>query len=179
MSAIPNQHDGPPLSLLVMDGGGIKGRNLMVMVEEIEIATGKPAGMTFDLIAGTSIGGAGALFLGKYARAGVQKSREAMTELQYRCFADRCVKRLLKKGHLCCDDRRQFVLDVCGGDAGQCCRGNGPRAFALAARRTRRGLEPYLLRSYPSSELVGGAPLDGTLEPPLLWQASRRRLRRR
>jgi predicted acylesterase/phospholipase RssA len=164
------ERDLSPVSLLVMDGGGIKGRNLMVMVEEIEIATGKPASAMFDLVAGTSIGGAGALFLGKYGRAGVQKSREAMTELQYRCLANRSVNRLFRAGHICHDDRQQFVIDVCGKD-GQHCSGDGPHAFALAARRTRRGLEPFLLRSYPSSKLAGREMIDGTREPPLIWQA--------
>ena len=42
-----------------MDGGGILGRNHMVIVEEMEAATGVPASESFDLVGGTSIGGCG------------------------------------------------------------------------------------------------------------------------
>jgi hypothetical protein len=52
-----------PVNLLVMDGGGIKGRNLMVMVEEMERDLGVSASSMFELMGGTSIGGAGAMFL--------------------------------------------------------------------------------------------------------------------
>ena len=91
-----------------------------------------------------------------------------MTELQYRCFADRSAGRLVNEGHLTFDDRRQFIIDVCGAD-NQRLDGNGCRAFALAARLNgRRGLQPVMLRSYPPPK---GAEEGEALECGALWQA--------
>ena len=64
-----------PLNVLCLDGGGIRGRNLMVMVSEIEAACGRPISEMFDLIAGTSIGGCGALFLSKFQEEAVSRVR--------------------------------------------------------------------------------------------------------
>jgi len=58
--------DAEPLNILCMDGGGIRGRNLMVMVEEIEAVIGRPVAECFDLVAGTSIGGCGALLISQF-----------------------------------------------------------------------------------------------------------------
>ena len=48
--------DAKPINILCIDGGGIRGRNLMVMVEELEKALGRPLAGEFDLVAGSSIG---------------------------------------------------------------------------------------------------------------------------
>jgi len=63
-SVVP-RGSGRPLNILCMDGGGMRGLNLLVMAEEIELQTGKPLASLFDLVAGTSIGGCGALFVNK------------------------------------------------------------------------------------------------------------------
>ena len=52
-----------PINILCMDGGGIRGRCLLTMVEEMETILGAPVSTYFDLVAGTSIGGCGSLFL--------------------------------------------------------------------------------------------------------------------
>jgi hypothetical protein len=52
-----------PLRILCLDGGGAKGMNTVLMLQEIEKRCGKPIQELFDLICGTSIGacvGAGA-----------------------------------------------------------------------------------------------------------------------
>lgn len=173
--------DAPPLNVLCMDGGGIKGRNLMAIIEEIEAATGQPAADTFDLVAGTSIGGCGALFLSKYAANATAMARAAMHELQYRCFSDRSVRRLLRHGHVCSDaapnSRRQFTLDICGASDGEQALfgGDGPPGFALATRRTRMKLSPFLFRTYRVEDVEGGdveygPGLAGTSDATM-WQA--------
>lgn len=138
-----------PLNILCLDGGGIKGRNQMVMVEELEAATGRPLGQQFDLIAGTSIGGCGALFLAHFQDDATAKARSAMHELQHSCFASTSKRRLLIDGHFCADQRRAFMMKVVGPRKLSVPPRSGPRAFALASRRTTSGLQPYLLRTYP------------------------------
>ena len=78
-------------------------------------------------------------------------ARMAMHELQTTCFADASKRRLLTDGHACADQRRRFTDSICGADA-LVADGDGPRAFALAARRGSRGaLEPFLFRSYEAT----------------------------
>jgi hypothetical protein len=163
-----------PVNILCLDGGGILGRNHMAIVEELEAATGTPACRSFDLVAGTSIGGCGALFLSKYGPNATALAREAMRELQHRCFADRSFRRLLRRGHLCADGRRRFIHDICGDDEDTTMR-DGPPGFALAARRCPdSGLRPFLFRSYPPPVPAisggGSAVLDGT-STARLWEA--------
>ena len=58
MDAVPPfSPDAEPVNILCMDGGGIRGRNQVVIVEELEAALGWPVAEQFDLVAGTSIGG--------------------------------------------------------------------------------------------------------------------------
>jgi len=148
---------GRPLNILCMDGGGIRGRNLLVAVEEIEGKMGKPIGQLFDLVGGTSIGGCGALFVNKYGNSmgeAARMARTALMELQTRCFADQSGSRLLRFGHLCRDHRREMLLELCGSSQpltppGAGSGGSGVRAFAVASRcRLRGSLEPFLFRTY-------------------------------
>jgi len=156
-----SQQSGRPLNILCMDGGGMRGLNLLVMAEEIELQTGKPLASLFDLVAGTSIGGCGALFINKYPAPGeaTRMARLALRELQERCFAPyaRSRRSLLWDGHLCLDRRREFMLEICGEmqplrlpkGLPRYWQGRGPRAFAVASRRRRGGgLEPFLFRTY-------------------------------
>ena len=62
----PFSSDAEPVNILCLDGGGIRGRNQVVLVEELEAALGSPVADQFDLVAGTSIGGCGALFVARY-----------------------------------------------------------------------------------------------------------------
>lgn len=147
--------DAEPLNILCMDGGGIRGRNLMVMIEEIEAVIGRPIAECFDLVAGTSIGGCGALIISQFPAHGeaVQKARQAFYNLQVRCFAHKRLGSLLRRGHLCRDERRAVVLELCGAEQPLRLRGSqGPRAFAVATRQSAEGgIEPYLLRTYSSA----------------------------
>ena len=78
------------------------------MVEEIEAATGSSVSSLFDLVAGTSIGGCGALFVNKYPRLGkaTTMARRALRELQNRCFAHKSGRQLLR----CCAPSTQRLL---------------------------------------------------------------------
>jgi hypothetical protein len=178
--------DERPINLLVMDGGGIKGLNLMVMVEEMERDLGAPAGEIFELMGGTSIGGCAAMFLSKFPQRsergylpwstipptrGVQMARLALEELRARCLAHCDNWRLVWHGHLCPDERRAFILDLCGPD--QRLGSEGTRSFALSSRKTRGGaLEPFLFRSYDLGACAQSKAkaLAGTSRA-LLWQA--------
>ena len=109
------QHvDAEPVNVLCMDGGGIKGRNLMVVVEEMERLSGSPVASSFHLTGGSSIGGCGSLFISHFGQNATGVSRRAMHDLQSRCFADQSKMRLLRAGHMCADERAAFVVDVCG-----------------------------------------------------------------
>ena len=75
----------------------------MVIVEELEASLGWPVAEQFDLVAGTSIGGCGALFVAKYGARATAMARTAMRELQLQCFAQPSRRQLLSQGHLCRD----------------------------------------------------------------------------
>jgi len=140
----------------------MRGRNLLVIAEEMELQTGKPLSSLFELVAGTSIGGCGALFLNKYPAPGeaTHMARRALRMLQERCFAPdaRSYGHLWRDGHLCLDRRREFMLELCGTRQplrrqrrwlSSSWNAAGPRAFAVAScRRRGGGLEPFLFRTY-------------------------------
>lgn len=157
-----------------MDGGGIRGRCLLAMVEEMEQLLGGPVASHFDLIAGTSIGGCGSIFLSRYPEPGraTRMGRRALTELQNRCFAQTNWQRLLRQGFLCRDARREFMIELCGPT--QPLRTNGPRAFAVAAQMCKkRGgrLEAFLFRTYDlPRDALKRSTLQGTTSVAL-WQA--------
>ena len=48
-------HFRRPINILTLDGGGIRGRCLLTMVEELEETLGAPISHYFDLIGGTSM----------------------------------------------------------------------------------------------------------------------------
>ena len=105
-----------PINILCMDGGGIRGRQLLAMVEEMEEIIGGPLQAHFDLIAGTSVGGCGSLFLSRYPERGAatKMGRKALQQLQNRCFKQQNWARLFTRGFLCRDARREFLLELCG-----------------------------------------------------------------
>lgn len=129
---------------------------MLVMIEEIEAFIGRPIAECFDLVAGTSIGGCGALIISQFPARGeaVRKGRQAFHNLQVRCFAHKRLGSLLRRGHLCRDERRAVCDELCGADQPLRLRGSqGPRAFAVATRQSAGGgLEPYLLRTYSSAD---------------------------
>ena len=84
----------PPLRVLVMDGGGMKGRNLLVTLREIEKRAGRPVSELFDLVCGTSIGGCGALFIAQFGANATNQAETAFKNLQSRCFANQSKRRL-------------------------------------------------------------------------------------
>ena len=153
-----------PINILCMDGGGIRGRCLLTMVEEMETILGAPVSTYFDLVAGTSIGGCGSLFLARYPKGEATRlARAALRELQNRCFANRSPTRLLLRGHLCADERRAFMRDICGSPSPVLATlKDGPKAFAVSARRCGAGLEPFLFRTYRVPSGTTSTALAGT-----------------
>jgi hypothetical protein len=66
VQAIRNTLDsegGPPVNILSLDGGGVRGIGHLVFLAELESRVGVPVRDMFDLIAGTSVGGLVALGL--------------------------------------------------------------------------------------------------------------------
>ena len=57
----PRDERRRPVCILSMDGGGIKGHVLALVLDEIERACGLPINRLFDLIGGVSTGGVAAL----------------------------------------------------------------------------------------------------------------------
>jgi hypothetical protein len=144
LSADFSEHERP-VNILCMDGGGMKGLSLLTIVEELEEMLGGPLGSYFDLIAGTSIGGCGALFMSRYPGPGEasRMSRLALEELRGRCFSDMSPVRLLSEGYLCADARDNLVREICGLRP---LRTSGPRAFAVRAAAPAAIIRRLILR---------------------------------
>ena len=71
--------------VLTLDGGGMRGVITLEIVRELERHVGEPLGAVFDLIGGTSIGGAGATAIALSTAAneiGVLKAEILMNELR-------------------------------------------------------------------------------------------------
>ena len=176
MDAVPPfSPDAEPVNILCMDGGGIRGRNQVVIVEELEAALGWPVAEQFDLVAGTSIGGCGALFVAKYGARATAMARTAMRELQLQCFAQPSRRQLLSQGHLCRDARREFMIELCGPDEDLALPpSHSPRAFALSSRLVGSSynptalLEPFLFRTYEPPPDSSALPGTSRAE---LWRA--------
>ena len=92
-----------PVCILSMDGGGIKGHVLELLLGEIERACGAPINHLFDLIGGVSTGGVAALHTA-YADPSTYDScteyKESL-ERARRVLAGARVCRLFREGHLC------------------------------------------------------------------------------
>ena len=138
------------LAILCLDGGGMRGRNLVRIVEELEARAGKPASELFDLVVGTSIGGCGALFVNRFGADATAAARVALEELQLRCFAPRRFRRFFTAGHTCVDERRALVEELCGDD-------DALRADAGARSPRSRAL------TWARRLLLEGAPALGAL----------------
>ncbi|KAJ1460922.1 acyl transferase/acyl hydrolase/lysophospholipase [Pelagophyceae sp. CCMP2097] len=164
----------PPLRVLCLDGGGTKGRNLLVTVRELERRTGRPVADLFDVVCGTSIGGCGALFMASFGSESSGKAAAAFEALQLRCFAKSSKTRFLLEGHRCEDERVALVQELLGGAdvaltdvvaPSRFWSKAPPRAFAVAARpnpSTGRP-EPYLFRTYAVDAAAAAMPpLPGT-----------------
>ena len=87
-----------PLRVLCMDGGGMRGVNLLCMLEALEARLGAPVHERFDLVCGTSIGGAGALFMAHLDRP-LAEAREASDQMREACFVGASSWRLLVRGY--------------------------------------------------------------------------------
>ena len=99
-------------------------------------------------------------------------ARRALRELQTRCFARTSALRLLWQGQYAADDRRQFMIELCGyrriHGGFWIPKWRGPRAIAVCTRQRDGVLEPFIFRTYKSRP--GHLHLAGTSEAAL-WQA--------
>lgn len=152
--APPRPEQEAPLRVLCLDGGGMKGRNLLVMIRELERVAGKPVSELFDVVCGTSIGGCGALFVSQLGASATDSAEKAFRGLQDRCFATTSHLRFFQEGQYCCDQRADLVKELIGGDVPLVPETrppgvDSPLAFVVAARRTEKGdPEPFLFRTY-------------------------------
>lgn len=167
----PSRVEERPLRVLCLDGGGMKGRNLLVMIRELERVSGKPVCELFDVVCGTSIGGCGALFVSRFGPDAADQAELAFKGLQRRCFATSSHKRFLQQGQCCTDDRAELVRELLGGvDVPLLDESPGrPLAFVVAARRNPvdGDPEPFLFRNYKVT--YGGLPpLPGTSNATLI-----------
>ncbi|KAJ1461546.1 acyl transferase/acyl hydrolase/lysophospholipase [Pelagophyceae sp. CCMP2097] len=157
-------HLRPPLRVLCLDGGGIKGRNLFIIVAELERLAGRPAADLFDVVCGTSIGGCGALLVGLLGADATRAATVAFDELGARCFSKNSRRRFFMTGHSCVDERAQLICELCGGERLLCATSLAaalahPKTFAVAARRTDSGApEPFLFRTYAATDAAHALP---------------------
>ena len=152
------------LRVLALDGGGMKGRNLLLVIRELERRCGKPVSEMFDLVCGTSIGGCGALFISHFGPAASDRADDALRELQTRCFANSSAGRFVREGKRCADERASLVTELLGGQDKDL-RSAGPCAFVVASRPSQEtgDPEPYLFRTYDHTEKKRRfPPLQGT-----------------
>lgn len=156
------------LRVLCLDGGGMKGRNLLLMIQEIERRAGRPISELFDVVCGTSIGGCGALFIARFGRDATEVASSAFRGLQERCFATSSRVRFFQEGLWCTDERADLVTELLGGadlplDRTRC-DDHAPLAFVVAARRSPQGdPEPFLFRTYQTKKRKNApSPLPGT-----------------
>lgn len=149
-----------PLRVLCLDGGGMKGRNLLVMLRALEREAGRPASELFDVVCGTSIGGCGALFLSRFGSNATSRAEVAFRGLQDQCFATQSAKRFFQEGQYCADRRADLVRELLGGvDEPLARTAEGPMAFVVAARRSQDGEpEPFLFRTYDVSHARKNMP---------------------
>jgi len=159
------------LRVLCLDGGGMRGLNLLIIIKELEKRTGVPASQLFDVVAGTSIGGCGALFLHHFADDATEQAQAALEGLRTRCFANTSPGRLMLRGRRCHDDRAGLLRDLTGSDEVPLLSSHineKPYAFVVACRkRPQTGEpEPYLFRTYETQNK--NQPLPGTCEATLI-----------
>ena len=148
-----------PVCILSMDGGGIKGHVLELLLGEIERACGAPINHLFDLIGGVSTGGVAALhtaYADPSTYDGCTEYKESL-ERARRVLAGARICRLFREGHLC--DRTATVRRETrpGGAPPRACPlpqsdASRPRVAHCCVptmrRCANREWKPFLLRNY-------------------------------
>ena len=178
--AVDQRLTGKPINILCLDGGGVKGLNLLQMGREIERRTGKALCDTFDLVCGTSIGGAGAaaIALAQNWGDGPEKSEQLLFALIENVMKKASTCHYIKKGYRIPDSAREPFMRE------QMCEllgvgpedplpppspGNGtpgsavPHVFMVAAQQsvTDGSWNPYLLTNYPRPLAAEGGRFRG------------------
>ena len=91
--------DEPPLRILCMDGGGVRGANLLSTLDALDQRVEGPLHEAFDVVCGTSIGGAGALLMA-HTDDPLETCRKAMSDMADAVFAKASGWRLLVRGQM-------------------------------------------------------------------------------
>jgi predicted acylesterase/phospholipase RssA len=91
--------DEPPLRILCMDGGGVRGANLLSTLDALDQRIEGPLHEAFDVVCGTSIGGAGALLMA-HTEDPLEQCRKAMSDMADAVFAKASGWRLLVRGQM-------------------------------------------------------------------------------
>mmetsp|Transcript_44260 Transcript_44260/g.94211 ORF Transcript_44260/g.94211 Transcript_44260/m.94211 type:complete len:705 (-) Transcript_44260:252-2366(-) len=169
--------DGP-LRILSIDGGGVKGLNPTLVLQAIdERLGGRPIGAVFDLICGTSIGGAMAMCvsLGVSIKQGIAILREMAEE---RVMVKSSSFRLLTTGSkMATADLDSMLLDVvreCGIDEPQTAlppppsAGTVPAFFLTTCRQDKGGSWIAFVNSnYKRTDAARPFQVEGSDEWPL------------
>jgi hypothetical protein len=158
----------PPIRLLCLDGGGMRGVILIEMIRHIEHITKKKVDQLFDLVAGTSTGG----ILG--AALATKKVDADGAERMYRTLGSRVfgyrfgdytrgtIRTLRKEGFYKGKRLKKIVEEFVGEDELRSLHSLPTKVFVVAAQRCKGRLVPYIFRSYESGEQEGSASYTGT-----------------
>jgi predicted acylesterase/phospholipase RssA len=174
--------DEPPLRILCMDGGGVRGANLLSTLDALDQRIEGPLHEAFDVVCGTSIGGAGALLMA-HTEDPLEQCRKAMSDMADAVFAKASGWRLLVRGQM---TGRSVLTEVVTERIGasQDLRAPvveppPPPPKTKKRRRVRRFLARVVLRrkseEQPAPKIMGRKPLafavaareaeTGSLEP--------------
>jgi len=176
--------DETPVNILCLDGGGMRGYALPVLLSAINEKYGKGKETDvlehFDLVAGTSVGGAFAITcnLMKSLQESCDEFTDGADDIRERVFSKMKVKSLLKTGaSVAKEDQMEAIYKSRWGDT-PLLNPLGPKAMALAAVRIsndnqrKESYEPIVLRTYdyPNGETTND--LNDHTSDPLVANSS-------
>jgi len=177
------ENDEPPLRILCMDGGGVRGANLLSCLDALDQRVEGPLHEAFDVVCGTSIGGAGALLMAHYDDP-LKECKAAMDDMAEAVFSKASGWRLLVRGQMTGKSVLSEVVMERIGDvkdlrAPEPLEVEQPVVVVRRRRRVRQFLARVVLRRppfvEPTPQYVGRRPLafavaareaeTGSLEP--------------
>merc|ERR1712232_6318 len=113
--SLSTSSEGPPVKILALDGGGIKGLNTVWIVQALEaVIGGEVPWDRYDLIVGSSVGGILATDIAMTLRS-TGKDLEDLLWAGYRLLIKRCksVDRLVKGYGISAEVARNFMDKTC------------------------------------------------------------------
>jgi len=149
----------PPIRVLCMDGGGMRGVILIEMIRQLEARTGKQVDEMFDLVAGTSTGGILAAALA-VKKVGVDGAEEMYRNLGKKVFGYSfgnytlgAIRTLQQEGFYDGQQLREIIEQVVGEhvELGSL-HDLRVKLFVVSAQRRDGRLGPFIFRTYGSSD---------------------------